>query len=561
MAWRKTLGVSAALGTLILLTTAIHFAVTPPGRASVGHRVLRTTTSRRPSVVMVLMDDASYELLATMPQGRRMQAEGASYDNAYVVDSLCCSSRTSIFTGRPPHQTGVLTNTANDPNDPIGGYAAFARHGNAQRAFNLALQRSGYTTGFVGKYLNGYDFTMKHGKRVPPATIPGWNHFDAILAGGYPEWDFWRAHRDGTQPMRLSFDPKPPRSSPTDKLDSHYATNVESADAVRFVQQHRDDAAPYFLEVATYAPHAQLTKAYPDNPPFPPAFADRPPKGDPTGGNCGMKLCSQLSLHDLAGFGDSRADNRPTFLHRDGTTSPAPAWNVNPVTLKAKQALREYRNRSRMVQAVDRMIGRLRAAVGPDTYVVLTSDNGYHLGQLQLNGGKGTPYDFDTHVPLVVDGPGITPGTRHQFVSNIDLAPTFEKIAGVTPPSSVSGTSFLGSLQHRSARGSHYVFFDHTYAKSQPGEVDNDTAVGGDLEQVPSYIGVRGKQGLLARFDLDNSWTGHHYAYELYRYHRGFYEKTNVFARDHDQPWARELMKRLKAWDGCAPAQCRAAAS
>ena len=136
-----------------------------------------------------------------------------------------------------------------------------------------------------------------------------------------------------------------------------------------------------------------------------------------------MKLCSQLSLRDLAGFGDPRADNRPTYLHRNGSTSPAPAWNVNPVTLHAPQALREYRNRSRMVQAVDRMIGRIRAAVGPNTYVVLTTDNGYHLGQLQLNGGKGTPYDFDTRVPLVVDGPGVTPGPRRQFVSNIDLAP------------------------------------------------------------------------------------------------------------------------------------------
>ena len=70
--------------------------------------------------------------------------------------------------------------------------------------------------------------------------------------------------------MRLSYDAKPPRDSTTDQLDAHYATNVESRDAVDFVQRHRDDNKPYFLEVATYAPHAQLKKAYPDNPPFPP---------------------------------------------------------------------------------------------------------------------------------------------------------------------------------------------------------------------------------------------------------------------------------------------------
>jgi arylsulfatase A-like enzyme len=508
-------------------------------------------------MVMVLMDDASYELLATMPQGRRMQAEGASYDNAHVVDSLCCSSRTSIFTGRPPHQTGVLTNTPNDPQHPIGGYAAFVAHGNQDRTFNLALQRSGYTTGFIGKYLNGYDRTGR-GLRSPPPSVPGWSHFDAIL-DGYPEWGFWRAVRDGDRAMRLVHDQAPPRSSPTDVLDAHYATNVESRDAVHFVQQHRDDGRPYFLEVATYAPHAQMQKAYPDDPPFPSAFADRPPPGDPSGGNCGTKLCGELSLRALHGFGDPRRDNSPTYLHRDGSTSPAPPWNVNPVTLTARRALRQYRNRARMVQAVDRMIQRIRAAVGPNTYVVLTSDNGYHLGQLQLNGGKGTPYDFDTRVPLVIDGPGVPPGTRRQFVSNIDLAPTFERLAGITPPASVSGVSFARTLHHPRARGTHYVFYDHTYAKSQPGEVDNDTAIGGDLEQVPSYIGVRGPQGLLVRLDLDDSWTGHRYAWELYDERPGF-EKTNLFARDHDQPWARRLMRRLERWDGCAPARCRAAA-
>ena len=228
------------------------------------------------------------------------------------------------------------------------------------------------------------------------------------------------------------------------------------------------------------------------------------------------------------------------------------------MTLTAKHALREYRDRVRMVQAVDRMVGRIRSIVGPNTYVVLTSDNGYHLGQLDLNGGKGTPYDFDTRVPLVITGPGVAPGPRRQLVSNIDLAPTFERLAGIAPPASVSGVSFLKTLHHPHARGRRYAFFDHTFGVSQPGEVDNDVALGGDLGKIPSYIGVRGPQGLLVRFDLDPS-ARHRYAWELYDYRTGF-EQTNVFAQDHQRPWARELMRRLRMWDGCSPAQCRAAA-
>ena len=129
---------------------------------------------KRPNIVLVLMDDFSLELLATMPQAQRMRATGATYRNAHVVDSLCCPSRASIFTGRPPHQTGVLTNIPNDPAHPIGGYRAFTRNGNAAKSFNVPLQKSGYATGFVGKYMNGYEMSTNYlGKHFAPAKVAG----------------------------------------------------------------------------------------------------------------------------------------------------------------------------------------------------------------------------------------------------------------------------------------------------------------------------------------------------------------------------------------------------
>ena len=105
-----------------------------------------------PSIVLVLMDDFSLELLETMRNAQRMRETGASYPHSYVVDSLCCVSRASIFTGQYPHQTGVLTNTANTPNPvgPIGGWEAFEANGNAERSVNVRLQQAGYTTGFIG---------------------------------------------------------------------------------------------------------------------------------------------------------------------------------------------------------------------------------------------------------------------------------------------------------------------------------------------------------------------------------------------------------------------------
>ena len=510
-----------------------------------------------PDLVLILIDDFSLELLATMPEAQRMVREGASYSNAFVIDSLCCPSRAAILTGQTPHQTGVLTNTPNDYVNPIGGYRAFVDHGNEQRQFSLSLQRAGYTTGFVGKFLNGYEPSSTYG-REPPPKVPGWDDWRAILGGGYDGWDFSSVHLDGRGRVRMSQHPKPPRGATPEQIDRAYATNVASDLAVDFVEQHRDDKDPYFLEVATYGTHAAIDPVY-GNQVFPAAFADRAPRGKPEGGNCGTVACGALTLDDLLGYDDPRDDNAPTYLLADGSTAPAPAWRTNAITLTDEHALTRYRDRARMAQSIDRLVTRVREAAGPDAYLVLTSDNGYHLGQHQLNGGKGAPYDSDTRVPLVVVGPDVEPGTRTQYVDNIDLAPTLEELARARTPRYRSGRSFAATLTRPGAPGAHYAFIEHTYAKSQPGEVDTDEGSGGTIDIIPSYIAVRGDAGLLVRLDLDLSWSGVDHAYELYRYDVPW-EDTNVFATDHDQPWARDLMRRIELFDGCRPVQCRAAA-
>ena len=533
-------------------------AQTASGGTSAPQR-LAAANDNRPNIVLILMDDFSLELLATMPQAQQMKQEGAAYRNAFVIDSLCCPSRTSLFTGQAPHQTGVLTNTPNDPDEPIGGYEAFAKYGNAERSFNVALERSGYTTGFVGKFLNRYEARQRNGEWVAPPKVPGWSEFNAILGGGYNGWDYRSTYLDEDGNVALRSHPAPSRDLPDEEIDKHYSGNVAADLSVDFLERNRDADQPYFLEIATYAPHAQLRKVYPDSPQFPSALADRAPAGDPTGGNCGLADCGDLTLDDLVGYDDPREDNAPTYLRADGSTSPAPAWRTNQVTLTDEAALTRYRDRARMVQSVDRLIARVRAAAGPNTYVFLTADNGFHLGQHQLNGGKGTPYDSDSRVPLVVVGPGVVPGERHQFVNNIDLAPTFERIAGLEPAEFRSGISFAESLANPGAATAQRAFFEHTFAKSQPGEGDLDQGSGGTIDIIPSFIAVRSERGLLVRFDLDNSWRGRDYAWELYRYDVPW-EDRNVFAEDHDKPLVQQLIRRIERWEGCQPSNCRALA-
>ena len=520
------------------------------------------TTPRRPNIVFVLMDDFSVDLLPTMRSALLMARAGASYDHAYVVDSLCCVSRSATFTGQYPHQNRVRTNTANLPNraGPMGGWRAFARYGNRARTFALRLQRSGYVTGYVGKYLNGYEISA-HRQNLPPVP-PGWTDFRAIFGSAYDGWGFQstRTTNKGKQVIRNW--PAPPASAPARVKDRSYAGAVLAHQAVRFLRERRGDPRPYFLEVAPYAPHGRVdaNPAYRNESLFPAAFRDQPGRGHPRG-NCGLVDCRDLTVRDLPGFRDERADNRPRW----GDGRRARQWNRDPLGLTAAQAQNNLRDRARMAQSVDRLVLRILRMVDDNTYVVLTSDNGLHLGQLGLLRGKGTPYDTDTHVPLLVVGPGVVPGHRDAMVSNIDWAPTFEALAGLDSPAYRSGISMVPSFTDPAAPLQDYVFFEHTFSKTTPGTDPDRPFTGGGLNVIPSYVAVRSRTALLVRNDLDRRWDHERYAYEFYDYTSQPWERTNQF---DDPAYAAEvdtLLARLGRFDACSsirrddpvPPECR----
>jgi arylsulfatase A-like enzyme len=59
----------------------------------------------------------------------------------------------------------------------------------------------------------------------------------------------------------------------------------------------------------------------------------------------------------------------------------------------------------------------------------------------------GTAYSYDTHIPLMVMGPGIRPGRYDRVVTLNDLAPTLATLLGIETPSGSSGEALAEVLE------------------------------------------------------------------------------------------------------------------
>ncbi|MBC8216593.1 MAG: alkaline phosphatase family protein, partial [Candidatus Marinimicrobia bacterium] len=61
----------------------------------------------------------------------------------------------------------------------------------------------------------------------------------------------------------------------------------------------------------------------------------------------------------------------------------------------------------------------------------------------------GTPYDYDTHVPLYFSHVTFSPAKSDDHVATVDIAPTIAKILGVVPDSADGKVLRLGERVKR----------------------------------------------------------------------------------------------------------------
>jgi arylsulfatase A-like enzyme len=445
----------------------------------------------RPNIVFVLTDDLASNLVRFMPHALQMEREGETFTNYFVTDSLCCPSRASILTGRFPHDTRVFSNSG-----PEGGFTVFHARGEEASTFAVALQREGYRTALMGKYLNGYEPADTEGG-ARPYVPAGWSEWD-VAGNGYPEYGY-SLNSDGHL-HHYGYQAK------------DYLTEVLAGKGLRFIQSAAARHRPFMLEIATFAPHA----------PFTPASRD---------------------ANDFPGL---RAPRTPAF---DVVGAAEPAWLSHFAPLDAAQIGtldRQFRRRAQAVQAVDRMIAQIEAELAAEglarnTYIVFSSDNGLHMGEHRLLAGKLTAFDTDIKVPLIVTGPGVPAGrTVSQMAENIDLCPSFEELAGAPVPPSVDGHSLLALLHARPV--SHWrkeILVEHRGPVLDAGNPDLPTKGSGNP---PSYEAIRTSRSLYVEYDNGER--------EYYNLARDPFELRNIAAQ-LSPAHARRLHRTLLRIESC----------
>ena len=192
----------------------------------------------RPNVVLLMTDDQEVASLRVMPRTRRLLGgRGVTFTNALVSYPLCCPARATFLTGQHAHNHGVVDNRP-----PDGGYGKL----DASEYLPIWLQRSGYLTAHVGKYLN--DYMEEDG--VPP----GWDRWFGMVepAARYFKAKFLdergELHRTGTKP-------------------ADYSTDLMTRKAVELIRELGSEDRPFYLSVGYVAPHvgkSQLERGHCD---------------------------------------------------------------------------------------------------------------------------------------------------------------------------------------------------------------------------------------------------------------------------------------------------------
>jgi arylsulfatase A-like enzyme len=364
--------------------------------SAIGHALPRQ--GKRPNLVLFVTDDQQQNAMSAYgntilktPNMDRIAKEGVLFKNAFVTNALCGPSRASILTGVYSHVHGVISNGdgpdfVNQPGIPEQCVT-----------FPEYLQRAGYHTLIAGKWHLNTD----------PRGFDQW-----VILRGQGVYNDPEFIANGA-PIRFR----------------GYVDDIIVDQAIEMLNRRPKDA-PFLLLCQFKAPHRawippkRHEKAFEDTSiPFPPQFFDD---------RVGRAQAVQQAAIDLADL---------------------PDFNVDPNLPRAERLKKNLelltKNYYRVLLGVDDNVGRMldyleKNHILDDTAIFYTSDNGFFLGEHGFM-DKRLMYEPSIRVPFLVRYPAFFKGGQenNSMVLNVDFAPTFLHLAGISTPHDMQGKSIV----------------------------------------------------------------------------------------------------------------------
>ncbi len=410
-------------------------------------------STKQPNFVFIITDQQRWDHLGCngnsqlkTPNLDRLAAAGLSLDRHYCNHPLCTPSRASLITGRYPRSNRVYDNGCNLPA--------------AEVTLPQVLSGCGYDTRAIGKLHlsswrepDGVSFESESfwaSGRAPEEPVPyaGFDlveictrhinpytgHYGVWLRKEHPDivadWDsFLQPHSSGA-----------PQTSDWTLPPEFHANAWVANRSCSYIRERASGDRPFFLHVGFPDPHHPFRAPDPWGSMYDPAsielrqqdvgsHAGRPPE-------YGAFMQGQLNVECL-GAGDFNTSD------------------LRKLTTGQLQAI--HAKTYGMISFVDQQVGRIVAALEEtgqleNTYIVFTSDHGDYMGDFGLILKAPFLLEGLVKVPMIVAGPGVSPGTRSSaLTSHVDLMPTLLAAAGTDSPRGVEGSSFLSVLTGQSA--------------------------------------------------------------------------------------------------------------
>lgn len=480
----------------------------------------KTALTKQPNIVFIMTDDHSYQTLSAYdrrfiqtPGLDRIAGEGVLFTNSFVANSICGPSRACMLTGKHSHANGFRDN-----HDQFDG---------SQQTFPKLLQQAGYQTAIIGKW---------HLKSEPT----GFNYWNILPdQGNYYNPDF--IDKNGK------------------KRFEGYVTNLITDFSIDWMKQ-RDATKPFCLLVhhkavhRIWMPETKYLKLFKDQKfPIPSNFYDDY-DGRTAAGKQEMSVIKDMDLvYDLKMLdkeGTIQTHYRNAYKNGEYarmTDAQRKAWDevYDPIIrhfLEAKlegKALAEWKYNRYMqdylasVRSLDDNVGRLldyldESGLAENTVVVYTSDQGFYMGEHGWF-DKRFMYEESFRTPLLMRLPKAyhAHGKVSQLVQNIDYAPTFLELAGVSVPEDIQGQSLLPLLKGEKPAGWRKSLYYHFY--EFPGE-----------HAVRRHCGIRTDRYKLIHFynDID-TW-------ELFDLKKDPSEMTNLIDNPKYKPLIDDLKTQMK---------------